>query len=216
LKIRTGAVIERREETMESDPRQAEQPSADAGAAFILCQFVERKIDVLISTMRLYLFKAGLGNHDPAELLNRVMVEALSCEDRFDTARQPMAWLLAIAANLIKRERAEKFKRASREVPINDLRADPNDPSETDSFDRLTSVGPDMTVEDEKEAERILSLVEEDDRQVLRLSVVEEMGAEELARELGVSRGAARVRKYRALERLRAALQKEARRSEGE
>jgi RNA polymerase sigma factor (sigma-70 family) len=203
---------------MESDPRHAhiEKPLAEADPAFLLCQFVEQKADALINTMRIYLLKAGLASDEAIETLNEVMAEALDHADRFDTSRQPMAWLLGIAANLIKRKRAENIRRASREILMSDIRAG-DDLSEMDLFDRLQQSlldNPDCALEDREQAHRILSLVGEDDRRVLRCAILEDMNGEELARELGVTPGAARVRQCRALERLRAALRKEAGRSE--
>jgi len=51
----------------------------------------------------------------------------------------------------------------------------------------------------------MLSLVSEEDQQVLRLALLEEVKAEALAQRLGTTIGTARMRLHRALRRLRTA-----------
>lgn len=57
---------------------------------------------------------------------------------------------------------------------------------------------------DEAVAE-ILGRISSDDAQVIRLAVLHDLNGEELGRVLDITRGAARVRLHRALNRLRAA-----------
>jgi DNA-directed RNA polymerase specialized sigma24 family protein len=52
-------------------------------------------------------------------------------------------------------------------------------------------------------AQELLSLVSESDQQVLRLAVIEGLSGRELAVELGITEGAARVRLHRAKQQLR-------------
>jgi len=52
-------------------------------------------------------------------------------------------------------------------------------------------------------AEELLGLVSEPDRQVLRLAIVEGLSGRELAAQLGITEGAARVRLHRAKQQLR-------------
>lgn len=56
---------------------------------------------------------------------------------------------------------------------------------------------------------RALGRLEDGDRDLLRMLFYEELTTAEAARRLGISRGALRVRKHRALKRLAAALQEE-------
>ncbi|MBA2287547.1 MAG: sigma-70 family RNA polymerase sigma factor, partial [Ktedonobacteraceae bacterium] len=80
--------------------------------------------------------------------------------------------------------------------------------SESDLFDQISpmgSAGPEEGVAADEQAALILALVSPDDQQVLRLAFLYEFDREELARLLGVTPVAARVRLHRALGRLRSA-----------
>jgi DNA-directed RNA polymerase specialized sigma24 family protein len=92
-----------------------------------LRKFIERKSGTLLGTLGYYLFRAGMANRSQTldaaaeELLNEIIAEALAHEDRFRPSGQPRAWLLGIAANLIKRRQAELRRREQREQLIRDL-----------------------------------------------------------------------------------------------
>jgi RNA polymerase sigma-70 factor (ECF subfamily) len=146
------------------------------------------------------------------EVLNRVVIEVLEHADRFDPTRQPSAWLLGIAANIIKREQDERAKRARREPSIGVICSNRTDAtgeivSEDEMFDRLAvlaKVGPEHDLCANEEARALLALVSrEDDRQVLRLAVLHDLDGTALGKALGISSGAARVRLHRAINRLR-------------
>jgi RNA polymerase sigma factor (sigma-70 family) len=179
-----------------------------------LRQFLEAETEALLGTLRLYVLRAGLAADRGAalaavELLNEVAVEALAHADRFRPAGQPRAWLLGIAANLIKRKQAARADRARREPLAHDLIPGSHQTmAEDEVFDRLAILaGGDPTRElaASQEVEAIVAYVSESDRQVVRLAVLHELNGQELARALGTTPGAARVRLHRALNRLRAA-----------
>lgn len=183
-----------------------------------LRQFIEEEAESLLSTLRYYVQRARLAKGESVkevalELLNEVVVEALEHADRFNPSRQPRAWLLGIAANLIKQKQAGIAKRTQREVFVRDL-LDTNQDTLSDGelFDRIASltIGPPQDLESNEQAAKILALVSEGDGKVLRLAVLQELNGEELAKELGITPGAARVRLHRALNRLRDAWQKQA------
>lgn len=184
----------------------------------LLHQFIEDEAENLLGTLRLYVQRAKLAKGESVkevalELLSEVVVEALEHADRFNRSRQPMAWLLGIAANLIKQKQAEIAKRAQREVFVRDLLdTNQNTLSDGELFDRIASltIGPPQDLESNEQAAKILALVSEEDQKVLRLSVLRDLNGEELAKELGITPGAARVRLHRALNRLRDAWQKQA------
>ena len=180
----------------------------------LLRQFIIGESEVLLGTLRYYVLRAGLAHgHDAApvaaELLNEVAVEALTHADRFRPSGQPMAWLLGIAANLIKRRQAEVATRDRREPLVHDLYSGAQEAlSEDELFDRVASLAAGRPIADweaNEAAEAILAHVSEGDRRVLRLAVLHDLNGEALARELGIKPGAARVRLYRALSRLRKA-----------
>ncbi len=183
-----------------------------------LRRFIAAESATLHATLRLYVSRAGVSGEQEVvriadELLNEVTVEALEHAERFDPARSPMAWLLGIAANLIKRRQTAIFRRDQREPLIRDLLPNAADAmSDAELFDRFASFtvsDPAQAYEDEERVAALLSGVSESDRRVLRLAIVHGLNGETLARELGITPGAARVRLHRALNRLRAAYQEQ-------
>lgn len=179
-----------------------------------LRQFIETETETLLGTLRYYVVRAGLVEDQgptlaAVELLNEVVVEALEHADRFRASGQPMAWLLGIAANLIKRKQAERITRDRREPLVRDLYSGLEEAlGEDELFDRLATLavpGPAQDLEADEEVSAILTHVSQDDQYVLRLAVLHGLNGEALAQTLDVTPGAARVRLHRALNRLRAA-----------
>jgi RNA polymerase sigma factor (sigma-70 family) len=174
-----------------------------------LKEYIEAETNWLLPSLRFYLFKAGLLYEEAfvTELLDELVVEALEHAERFDPARQPKAWLLGIAANLIKRRRARTERLERREPLAGDLDTSGQaDISEDDIFDRLTIFsGEDLETAtgSKHQLTQILASIPDGDRQVIRLYVLMDLSGEALARELNISAGAARVRLHRALSRLR-------------
>ena len=189
-----------------------EQTDTSTANRTLLRGFIEAETETLQRTLRYYLLRAGLANGQGAalaavELLNEVVVEALEHADRFRTSGQPKAWLLGIAANLIKRKQVERATRNRREPLVRDLYPGVGDAlSEDELFDRLaalTAAPPGQDLEANEGAAVILAHVSEGDQRVLRLAVLHNLNGAALAQELGVTPGAARVRLHRALNRLR-------------
>ncbi len=189
-----------------------------------LRQFLEREgeLDTLVSTLRMYVARAHLATGDTVsgealELLNRVVVEALDHEDRFDPSRQPRPWFLSIAANIIKHEQVERAKRARREPSIISIYSKTDATGETlsedDMFDRITvlaNTGPEQDLDANEEAKMLLALVSEDDQHMLRLAILHDLDGVAIGNALSISPGAARVRLSRALNRLRDAYYRQA------
>ncbi len=178
-----------------------------------LRQFIEDETNGLHTTLRYYLFRAGIAGDGQAldsaasELLNEVVVEALEHEHRFQSDRQPKAWLLGIAANLVKRKQIEFARQMYREPLVRDLYpGDETALSDDDLFDWLVSLsGADSfeLFETNEAANAILSSVSPDDQHTLRLAILHGLDGEALAKALDCKPGAARVRLHRALNRLR-------------
>ncbi len=190
-----------------------------------LFEFLSEHTAPLLGTLRTYVLRLGLATGEEGavvamEVLQETAVEALSHADRFDATRQPMAWLLGIAVNVIQRKKVEKAKRAGRELLLSRLSANyPEAGSESDVLDLLIPVavaGPEQSVEVGEQVKELLSLVSEDDQQVLRLAFLEDFEREALARRLGVTAGAAGMRLHRALARLRSAWQEQKKWQRGE
>ncbi|MHB8599508.1 MAG: RNA polymerase sigma factor [Ktedonobacteraceae bacterium] len=189
-----------------------------------LLEFLSEHTAPLLGTLRTYVQRLGLVMGDEAsvvalDVLQETVVEALSHADRFDATRQPMAWLLGIAVNVIKRKKVEQAKRVRRELLLGSLSARyPEVASESDMLDLLipaTVAGPEQAVEADERACEMLSLVSLDDQQVLRLAFLEDFEREALARRLGTTTGAAGMRIHRALARLRMALNEQKKRRRG-
>jgi len=201
-------------------PGPSIQPANAAAAKAVLLAFLQDNTGALLGVIRSYTLRLGLAQGAPADdahalaldILQEVAVEALDHADRFDPSRQPMAWLLGIALNVIRRRRAALAQRQRRELPLAGLPISGDDSGPGKSTvgqgqraTRYATPGPEHAVEAEDEARTLLALVAEDDRRVLRLALLDDLEGAALARALGVSVGAARMRLHRALGRLRAA-----------
>lgn len=190
-------------------------PSSQAAvansASALLCKFVEDNAGQLLGILRSYVRSARLvqsegvreeGNpvqRAAEELLNDVLVIALERADRFDSSRKPMAWLLGIAANVIKRKQVASAKRYEREEFCSDEEMFVR-------MDRMASRIAEGQIEARVEAERLIAHVPEDDARVLRMYWLEGMDGNEIASALCIKPAAARQRLSRAMKRLREAL----------
>ncbi|HEY7415115.1 MAG TPA: sigma factor, partial [Ktedonobacteraceae bacterium] len=91
-----------------------------------LFEYIQEHATRLIGTLQLYVLRAGLAHGEQAqvvalELLQETVVEALDHADRYRADSQPMAWLLGIAVNLIKRRKVARARQAQREILLGRL-----------------------------------------------------------------------------------------------
>jgi RNA polymerase sigma factor (sigma-70 family) len=179
-----------------------------------LSRFIEQQADELLPTLRFYVVRAGLAQGGQAmqlalELLDELTVAAMQSAARFQAERGAHAWLLGIAANLIRRKQAALARLERREPLAGDLAAAADvDPDEDAFFERLAgqdSANPERKLLEQEAWRSRLERLAPDDRQVLRLAVIAGFNGRELAAALDISPGAARVRLHRALIRLRLA-----------
>ncbi len=200
-----------------------------------LRQFLEAESAELARTLRVYAWRAGLPADENAvgDLLGQTVVEALNHAERYDPARPPRAWLLGIAANLVRREQAAAARLNAREPLAADLAPENRLLSEEEIFERLALLAPGEgslagaaglagggTRDGEDAAGEAGAAGDEDktlrqrlqaaisqlapaDQLVLHLFSEGGLSGERLGRALGISPGAARVRLHRALNRLR-------------
>jgi RNA polymerase sigma-70 factor (ECF subfamily) len=174
-------------------------------------EFIEADTGALRRTLRYYLSRSGLATASELDeaandLLNEVVAEAYACLDRLAADAQPRAWLLGIAANLIKRQQVAKAKRERREPLIRDLYTGQQEQmSDEELFDLLPNMGYSTTsdLEADENLEVLLRGLTKTDADCLRYAVMRDMDGNALASILGVSVNAARVRMHRALNRLR-------------
>ena len=180
-------------------------------------QFITAEMDSLVKTLSFYVLRAGLADGADTqaavqELLNEVVVEALEHLDRFEQSPQPKAWLLRVAANLIKRKQVQNAKLSRREPLIRDLyeNAQHERFSDEELFDQLAAASDAaQSPEHDSDIEALLASVSAEDRRVLQLAILHGLDGAALARELSVTPVAARVRLHRALARLREAQRRE-------
>lgn len=191
---------------------QVMQSSVDE-SAIALRAFLQENIEPLQGIIRSYVVRAELAHGDAVQnaahdVMNEATLLALAHAELFSTVRQPRAWFLGIAANVIKRRRASFSKQKLRELSISPF-IDTIEDSDTGDFfiyvSRLACPGPEQEVEIRAQVADMLSLVSPDDQQVLRLAFLQDLDTQHLALALNVPPGTARVRLHRALNRLRAA-----------
>ncbi len=189
-------------------------PTVTASDNTNIIEFITDNVASLLGIIRSYVKRMGLASGEDVsavalEVLQEVVLEALDHADRFNPTGQPMAWLLGIAMNVIKRNKAERIKRSQRELSMSDLSLMQGDQhSESELFDQLTAnsyAGPDQEFAANEQAELLLSLVSPEDQHILILALLQGFEREALAQQLGISPGATRVRLHRALKRLRLA-----------
>ncbi len=188
-------------------------PSTESNKERIV-EFLANNAAALLGTLRSYVQRMGVARGEEAastavEVLQEVVVEALDHADRFNPTGQPMAWLLGIAINIIKRKKVERAKRSRRELFIHELSIDQQEPlSDDELLDQIpacTTAGPEQDIAANEQAALLLSLVSHEDQQLLQLAFLYGFEREALAEKLGITPAAARVRLHRALKRLRLA-----------
>ena len=195
--------------------------SSDALARERLLTCLQEHTAALLGVIRAYVARFGLargGEVGPValEVFQEMVVEALAHADRLaspDPMRSPMAWLLGIAINVIRRRQAAQARQRLHERSISQLaRTQPVPADEAEALDRLLATqhtgatdGPEREIETAEQAHELLALVAPEDRQALQLAIVDGLNGRELAERLGVTPGTARMRLHRALTRLRSA-----------
>lgn len=185
----------------------------------ILRQFIQANADTLLQNLVAYTHSARLAQgHEVKsvafELLNELTVEALEHAAQFDPQRKPMAWLLGIAQNLVKRRRVARAKRSKREPfgrDFGEVNAEQDSLSDDEVFERIAELrlpnwqqdSPENAVLSDAETARLLAPLSPEDRRVVVLAKVVGMNGDELARALGTTPTTARQRLFRALNNLR-------------
>src|SRR5579883_3504170 len=175
--------------------------------------FLQENMEPLLGIIRSYVARTGPATgeelHNAAlEVLHETTLEALAHSDVFPTIRQPRAWFLGIAANVIKRRRTSLFKQSQRELSLSGSLLATEPGSESVFFDQLSGLthpSPEQEVETRAQVAELLALASPEDRRILRLAFLQDLDTSNLALALNVSPASARVRLHRALNRLRAA-----------
>ena len=170
----------------------------------------------LLRTICGYVSRGGFVSHAEVaetaqEIFDELFIIAHKKSKEFDPSRRPLPWLLGIAANLVKQHRDRAFKNKLREPRIRDAVGQAEGWSDEELFDRFSAIIPADTqhrLEANELLERIFSGLSEGDQEILRLAHEREMDGAEIACELGITQGAARVRLNQALQRARSVWRK--------
>lgn len=187
----------------------AAHPHADP--ATLLARYIEGDVDALLRGLRLYVVRFGLCPADRAgetalEVLDDLVVIAMSIADRFDPTRQPHAWLLRIGINAIRKRRTSQARRYGHERIASDIRIGDDGGDDGMFFDHVASTltpEPGNQVASDEQVQQILGLLSEADRQVIVLAKLVGFKGPDLARRLSITPTNARARLHRALGRLR-------------
>lgn len=192
----------------------------------LLNEAVITHLDQLKNAVQVYVFRFGLAEGGPVlegvadEILEITLETAVRLMDEFEPNLNPYSWLLTIAINAIRNYRRRVFREenhvdAITDAPapkarnITDMDIDWSTMPEDEKLERLLDHHEQTSLEDQLFAvDDLLSLVNENDRTVLRLAYVDGMGDADLAGVLNVSPGAAAMRLSRARKRLFEAYQK--------
>jgi len=182
---------------------------------WILTSYIQQNTGKLYRTICMYVRKSGICAGEEAkelasEILNEVVAKALKHADRFDPNKQVMAWLMGIASNLLLQERQKRAKNARREPFYRDLaEKSPHLPIDEflGQFIQSTQQTAEDSVSSKQAYQKLLSHVSDPEQKLLELAIIQQCSAKEIALQLQCKPGAVRVRLYRALKRLRQALE---------
>jgi len=199
--------------------------SADASPRQHLVDFIQGHEAALLGSIRVYVVSFGLAQGAEVqpvatEIVQETVIEALSHADQYVAKGRPMAWLLGIALNIIRRRRAAAAKLSQHEWSLSRLALQHSEAGDEraflEQFVPAIQRGPEQEVEDSEQVAALLSLVSAEDQRILRLALLEDFKRTGLAAHLGISPNAARMRLARALHRLRAAVEARWRKEQGE
>ena len=162
--------------------------------------------------LRAELASVSNANAYAADVWQDVVEACLRNPEGLLNAKVPIAWLLAIGSNVVKKRVRQQAQQQQKEPLARDLvRGYRQTLTDSEILDALSQhVVPDTAdvIESRNVVNWMLGHVSAGDQKVIRLSILDGMNGAEVAHELNISPTAARVRLHRALQRLRTALQK--------
>lgn len=174
---------------------------------------IERNEQDLLAGIRVYIRKFQLVESNESfeslarEIRQDTVVTALDKAENYDPSRPARPWLLGIAINHIHhRLRNKHIITALADTPQSrrvTQEFEDGAPSEEEILDLLYQSKSRPVRHDQLTLNEFLSLVNDSDREVLRLAFVENLRGKALATELGIREGAAWARLSRAIKSLR-------------
>lgn len=167
--------------------------------------FFETDSETLRKIIRSYVWKAKSLPKTPeqvdeiaTEILSQVFIEAIEHADRFNTDRPPRAWLLGIASKLILQRQDQHIRHSKHEVSALD--------DEIALFNRLEALSsPNMeeNVALREQASTLIAQLSKPDQIFIRVALKHNLSGNEIAKEMNISPGSARVKLHRILEKMR-------------
>jgi RNA polymerase sigma factor (sigma-70 family) len=154
----------------------------------------------------------NLASQMAQDVIQDAFVIALEKAQDYNPANPIGRWFFYIAFNCIRHLHREKVKEHRHISLVSDAvsalnkrsTTDTQAISEADMLDRLNKAQ-NRAAGNQATLAELLSLTAETDREILRLAFEEELQGKDLAARFGISEGAARVRLFRAIARLREA-----------
>ncbi len=184
-----------------------------SNASILIYHYLEEHVDSLLKTLHTFIISLNVVRYGSEtvdelaqELLSELFTEALAHSERYDSSRQPGAWLYGVALNVARRKKAERI-RNYKEVSFSTLQTQAeSDESFFERFATLLNDSPEQDIVAEQQVQFLLSQVSEDDQQILRLAVIHELDTTKIAQLLSIKAPAVRQRLHRAINRLRTIL----------
>lgn len=167
--------------------------------------FFETDSERLHKIIRSYVWKATSLPKTPeqvdeiaTEILSQVFIEAIEHTDRFNTDRPPRAWLLGIASKLILRQQDQHIRHSKHEVSELD-----DEITLFNSLESLLSPNMEENIALREQANTLIAQLSEPDQIFIRVALKHNLSGNEIAKEMNISPGSARVKLHRILEKMR-------------
>ena len=189
----------------------------------VLCDAIEQNYLTLERTVRVYVSRVikQFGNKFDlscdrnsiqtiaTEILQDTIETVLNKSEEFDLNYQPLPWIKGFAVNKARGWQRDKTRSSGRVIPMRKLSSSDTNLSEEEILGILSKSSRSSTPKDSTMLEYLLSLVDERDRQILKLAFIDDFNGKDLAAALGVSTGTAYTKKNRAIARLKKAYTQE-------
>lgn len=186
----------------------------------VLCDAIEQNYQNLERTIQVYVSRTikNFGNKFDlycdrnsiqtiaTEILQDTIETVLNKSEEFDPSYPPLPWIKKFAVNKARGWKRDKDRQSDKIIPINNFSSPTEGLSEEEILGKKLSIFSKLSKQsDPIELEKLLSLVNESDRQILRLAFIEDLSGKDLAAALGISEGAVYTKKSRAIAKLRKA-----------
>ena len=185
----------------------------------VLCDAIEQNYHILERTVQVYVSRVikQFGNKFDlscdrnsiqtiaTEILQDTVETVLKKSEEFDLSYSPLPWIKGIAVNKVRGWQRDRTRNSERVVSIRKLSSDDRNSSEEEILGILTKSSRSSEEKGSMMLQYLLSLVNENNRQVLKLAFVDDLNGKDLAAALGVSKGTAYTKKNRAIARLKKA-----------